>query len=146
MRDVFHRYRADLSVMSPDARLFVRSIEQVVTIHVDKFPSSGKCTKNYTILYDLASKNRLEALHLNQCYTCTTRCVMNIPQVMSSLLGLVLPFFENDRSNLIDYQFCKKIDQFKNCWEKIDHWLITKNWSSINKKKKKIRTTIWIFL
>ena len=41
IRDMFHRYRADLSLMSPDSKLFVRSIEQVVTIYVDKFPSSG---------------------------------------------------------------------------------------------------------
>ncbi|XP_065211675.1 serine-rich adhesin for platelets isoform X2 [Planococcus citri] len=40
MKDIFYRYRADLSVMSPDARLYVRSIEQVVTVHVDKYPNA----------------------------------------------------------------------------------------------------------
>lgn len=41
MKDIFYRYRADLSVMSPDARLYVKSIEQVVTVHVDKYPNAG---------------------------------------------------------------------------------------------------------
>lgn len=47
IRDAFHRYRADLSIMSPDARLFVKGIEQVVTIHVDKFPNTGKRKNMY---------------------------------------------------------------------------------------------------
>lgn len=54
VRDVFHRYRADLSIMSPDARLFVKSIEQVVTIHVDKFPNTGKNSHKYTLIVTIS--------------------------------------------------------------------------------------------
>ncbi|XP_025424368.1 uncharacterized protein LOC112693489 isoform X2 [Sipha flava] len=37
IRDVFYRYRADLSFMSPDARLFVNSVQQVVSVTVQKY-------------------------------------------------------------------------------------------------------------
>ncbi|KAL4120255.1 hypothetical protein QTP88_012983 [Uroleucon formosanum] len=37
IHDVFHRYRADLSFMSPDARLFVSSVQQVVSVTVKKY-------------------------------------------------------------------------------------------------------------
>uniref|UniRef100_A0A2S2NX58 Leukocyte elastase inhibitor C n=1 Tax=Schizaphis graminum TaxID=13262 RepID=A0A2S2NX58_SCHGA len=37
IHDVFYRYRADLSFMSPDARLFVSSVQQVVSVTVKKY-------------------------------------------------------------------------------------------------------------
>lgn len=67
IHDVFYRYRADLSFMSPDARLFVSSVQQVVSVTVKKYNTPpGKCsgtrrgnwhllklivTNNYIILY-----------------------------------------------------------------------------------------------
>lgn len=37
IQDVFYRYRADLSFMSPDARLFVNSVHQVVSVTAKKY-------------------------------------------------------------------------------------------------------------
>ncbi|VVC33015.1 Serpin domain [Cinara cedri] len=37
IQDVFYRYRADLSFMSPDARLFVNSLHQVVSVTAKKY-------------------------------------------------------------------------------------------------------------
>lgn len=45
VRDAFYRYRADFSKMSPDELLYVRSIEQVVTISVTQYPEAGKLKK-----------------------------------------------------------------------------------------------------
>ncbi|XP_050542502.1 uncharacterized protein LOC126906190 [Daktulosphaira vitifoliae] len=40
IRDVFYRYRADLSFMSSDARLFVNSVQQVVSVTAKKYKTS----------------------------------------------------------------------------------------------------------
>lgn len=37
IQDVFYRYKADLSFMSPDARLFVSSVQQVVSVTAKKY-------------------------------------------------------------------------------------------------------------
>ncbi len=41
-------------------------------------------------------------------------------------MRLVVQFFENDRSNLVDYRFLKKINRIENRWQKIDYRLIEK--------------------
>ncbi|XP_050431757.1 uncharacterized protein LOC126840205 isoform X2 [Adelges cooleyi] len=41
IQDVFYRYRADMSFMSPDARLFVSSVQQVVSVTAKKYSTQS---------------------------------------------------------------------------------------------------------